>query len=421
MPRLLGCSHGCPAYLRWSRGRFRAGRGPAGRESGGGGRNREWMNGSTDSRPPERAGAAPMRRLSVAAVGAGWAVFVIANAQRIDVVPFFDRLRAAYHVDYAGVGGLLSAYLLGYVLAQVPMGLAVMAAVSGLFALTRQYWLAMCLRFCMGLSGAALYSSTVKQLLGAAPSRGTAMGLLQSGAGAGVVVGLLGLPLLDQVIGLWSAFLLLAAATGLTCVFAGASLPGTDPARRRAASMSQQVASIVRDRCFRYIAACNALTLFSVYGITAWVPTYLIAEFHLRSAAAGGVAALINVGLAVTSPATGAVSDRLGARAPVVTAGVGALAAAFALLAAVHRVAGVVASAVVAGLGIALTLPILTTMTTDMFGVARAGVAISLNLAVSQVASTISGVLFGLLLDATGSFRLLWTVGLAVALAALVL
>ncbi|GEM_PF-703556 len=398
-----------------------------------------WMNGSTNSGPsqrtgPTRAGISSTRRLSVAAVGAGWAVFVIANAQRIDVVPFFDRLRVVYHVDYAGVGALLSAYLLGYVLAQVPMGLAadnlptrrvtigglaIMTIVSGLFAVTRQYWLAVLLRFCMGLSGAALYSSTVKQLLGAAPSRGAAMGLLQSGAGAGVVVGLLGLPLLDQAIGLWPAFLLLAAATGLTCVFAGACLPGAAPARRRAGSMSQQIAGVVRDRCFRYIATCNALTLFGVYGITAWVPTYLIDDFQMRRAAAGGVAALINVGLAIASPVSGALSDRLGACAPVVIAGVSALAAAFALLAVVHNVAGVIVSAVVAGLGIALTLPILTTMTTDMFGVARAGVAISLNIAVSQIASTISGVLFGMLLDATGSFRLLWSVGLAVVLAAL--
>ena len=64
------------------------------------------------------------RRLQMAALGAGWSVFVIANAQRIDVVPFFTGLRADYGVDYAGVGALLSAYLLGYVLGQVPMGLA---------------------------------------------------------------------------------------------------------------------------------------------------------------------------------------------------------------------------------------------------------------------------------------------------------
>jgi len=47
-------------------------------------------------------------------------------------------------------------------------------------------------------------------------------------------------------------------------------------------------------------------------------------------------------------------------------------------------------------------------------------VAVSLNLAVGQVASTISGVLFGYVLDATRSFTLVWLLGLAVALAGFV-
>src|SRR5579864_5948400 len=98
---------------------------------------------------------------------AAWGVFFIANAQRIDVVPFFNDLRAVYHVDYAGVGGLLSAYLLGYVLAQIPAGLAAdnlparrvtitglaaMAVASPLFGLTASYRTALVLRFLMGIA-----------------------------------------------------------------------------------------------------------------------------------------------------------------------------------------------------------------------------------------------------------------------------
>jgi MFS family permease len=65
--------------------------------------------------------------------------------------------------------------------------------------------------------------------------------------------------------------------------------------------------------------------------------------------------------------------------------------------------------------GLALTLPIITTLTTEVFGIGRAGIAVSLNLAFGQIASTISGVLFGYILDATGSFTTVWIVGLAVA------
>ncbi len=91
------------------------------------------------------------------------------------------------------------------------------------------------------------------------------------------------------------------------------------------------------------------------------------------------------------------------------------LALAFFLLVAIPGAAWVAASAALAGIGLALTLPIITTLTTEMFGIQRAGLAVSLNLAVGQVASTISGVLFGYILDATGSFARVWSVGLAVA------
>ncbi len=362
-------------------------------------------------------------------------MFVIANAQRIDVVPFFNDLRPYYDVDYTGVGALLSAYLLGYVLAQVPMGLAadnlptrrvtlsglaLIAVTSGLFALTRQYWSAMLLRFLMGVSGAALYSSTVKLLLGIAPSRGAAMGVLQSGAGTGMIVGLFGLPLLAQVVGLRPAFLAVAAASAAALAYAAICLPSAAERRAAAGTIGQQVGDIMRDRYFVYLASCSFLALFSAYGIMAWLPTYLRSDFRFTSAAAGAVTSLLNVGLAVASPWAGALSDRFGVRGPVIVSGFGTLALAFALLLGVHSATFVGVTAAVGGVGLALTLPILTTMTTDVFGVERAGVAVSLNLTVGQVASTISGVLFGLLLDATGSFRLVWSVGIAVAAAGLV-
>jgi MFS transporter, DHA2 family, methylenomycin A resistance protein len=159
------------------------------------------------------------------------------------------------------------------------------------------------------------------------------------------------------------------------------------------------------------------LALFSAYGITAWLPTYLSNVFGFSRTAAGGLVAVVNVALLAASPFAGTLSDRLGARTPVILAGFGVLAASFALLAGVRSAAGVAVSAVLAGTGLALTLPVLTTLTTELFGIERAGVAVSLNLAVGQVASTISGVLFGYVLDATRSFTLVWLLGLAIALA----
>jgi predicted MFS family arabinose efflux permease len=363
---------------------------------------------------------------------AAWGIFFIANAQRIDVVPFFNDLRAVYHVDYAGVGGLLSAYLLGYVLAQIPAGLAAdnvptrlvtlaglacMTATSALFALTGGYATALVLRGLMGLSGAALYSSTVKLMLGIAPNRGAAMGVLQSGAGAGMVAGLFLMPLASQWVGVRAAFLGLAAATAAVLAASAMWLPAGAPSSRGREPALRQIAGIAGQRTFVVLSASVFLALFSAYGITAWLPTYLANVFGFSRTAAGALVAVVNVALLAASPLAGSMSDRLGARAPVILTGFGILVASFALLAGVRTAVGVAASTLLAGTGLALTLPILTTLTTELFGMERAGVAVSLNLAVGQVASTISGVLFGYVLDATHNFTVVWLLGLAIALA----
>jgi len=366
---------------------------------------------------------------------AAWGVFFIANAQRIDVVPFFNDLRALYHIDYAGVGGLLSAYLLGYVLAQIPAGLAAdnlparrvtlaglacMTVTSALFALTGRYASALAMRFLMGLSGAALYSSTVKLMLGVAPNRGAAMGILQSGAGAGMIAGLFLMPLASQWTGVPAAFLALAAATAVVLVAGTVWLPAGAPRRAAGEPALRQIAGIAGQRTFAALSGSVFLALFSAYGITAWLPTYLANVFGFGRTAAGAMVAVVNVALLAASPFAGTLSDRLGARSPVILTGFAVLVASFAILAGVHSAAGVAVTTLLAGTGLALTLPILTTLTTELFGIDRAGVAVSLNLAVGQVASTISGVLFGYVLDATGSFSLVWLLGLGVALAGFV-
>jgi len=381
------------------------------------------------------ANAAPTdtrQRFGAHGAAVGWAIFAVANAQRIAVVPFFTEFRHYYHTNYTAVGALLSAYLLGYLLAQVPMGLAadnlptrrvtlaglaLICLTSGLFAITGSYWTAMGLRFLMGVSGAALYASTVKLLLGSASRRGAAMGVLQSGAGTGMIVGLFVLPLAAQLTELRTAFLGLAAASGAVLVYGAVFLPPGARADAAGGTMGEQLGTVIRERRFPYFAASTFLILFGSYGLTAWLPTYLRVSFQFTGAAAGAVVSLKNVALAVVSPWAGVLSDRLGVRAPVILAGFGVLALAFAILLGTHTAGMVWVSAVVSGIGTALTLPVVTTSIADVFGIQRAGLAVSFNLAVGQIASTISGVLFGYLLDLTGRFDLLWGLGMVVALA----
>jgi len=367
----------------------------------------------------------------VPALVAGFAVFTLANAQRIAVVPFFNEFRRTFGIDYMAAGGLLSAYLLGYVLAQIPAGLAadnlptrhvtvaglaMLALTSALFAVSDRLGPALLLRGLMGVSAAALYSSTVKLTLGGtATRRGAAMGLLQSGAGTGMVVGLFAMPLLAQATSVRTAFLAMAAFSCATLLYAALCLPRRAVGLPGAEPLVAQVGRIVTRRQFVYLSGCASLALFSAYGVTAWIPTYLRNGFGFTIASSGAVASLINVALVVASPFAGMLSDRFDARASAIVIGFAVLISAFFLLVALPSPIWVAASAALAGIGLALTLPIITTLTTEMFGLQRAGIAVSLNLAVGQVASTISGVLLGYILDATGSFTRVWSVGLAVA------
>src|SRR5207248_2991354 len=78
-------------------------------------------------------------------------------------------------------------------------------------------------------------------------------------------------------------------------------------------------------RHFLYLSSCAFLALFSAYGVTAWLPTYLRNDFGFGSALAGGVASIVNVALIVASPAVGGLSDRLGSRTAVMPTRYGAL------------------------------------------------------------------------------------------------
>jgi MFS transporter, NNP family, nitrate/nitrite transporter len=247
------------------------------------------------------------------------------------------------------------------------------------------------------------------------------MGMLQSGAGAGTVAALFLMPLASQRAAISTVFLAAAAATAVALGASVLWLPRGAVRRSAAAEPAlRQIAGIAGQRTFLYLSGCVFLALFSTYGITAWLPTYAANTLGFSRTAAGGLVAIVNVALLAASPLAGTLSDRTGARTPGIIAGFGALAAAFALLAAVPTAAAAIISTIVAGTGLAFTLPILTTLTTEVFGIERAGVAVSLNLAVGQVASTISGVLFGSVLDATRSFPVVWLLGLGLALAGFV-
>lgn len=141
-------------------------------------------------------------------------IHLTAFTQRMDVVPFLVDLRDVYHVGYAEVGGLVSAFLLGYALFQIPagsladryspkllilIGVLVMLVTSIIFVFVHSLLFALVLRFLMGVSSAMLFSPGIKLISSYTPkrTRGSSLGMMEGGAGMGMLITLTVFPILS--------------------------------------------------------------------------------------------------------------------------------------------------------------------------------------------------------------------------------
>ncbi|MHB8647261.1 MAG: MFS transporter, partial [Thermomicrobiales bacterium] len=170
------------------------------------------------------------------------AMLVVHNAQRTGVVPLFTDLQPRFGVDYAGIGTLFAAYVLGYATFQAIVGLvgdrfnarsllltglALSALFSAIFASTRNYELALVARFLLGATGAFLYTPAMKLgiTLFAPEERGRVMGILQSGAGLGAVGALILVPIGVARFGMTGGLFALPFFTAVILIVAVIMLP----------------------------------------------------------------------------------------------------------------------------------------------------------------------------------------------------
>jgi MFS family permease len=373
------------------------------------------------------------RQINARAVAPQWPALAILssnlalhNLQRFAPVTLYDEFRVLWRTDYTGAGELFAAYLISYALMLFPMGaladridnkkLLIFGAAlnfgsSALFAFAPNLGLAMVARVLLGISGALLYVPSVRYVVTSfdKKSRGKAMGWVQFGAGVGQVAGLIMIPAAAVRSGLITAFLLPAFFAALLVIGQVATLRGTHaaPAARK------PVSSVFASAGFTPFLAFVFLAFLANYAISGWLPTYLRHDFGLAPTHAGMAAALSAIALSVCSPLAGTLSDRLGARKPVLLAGSLVSAVCFAIMAFSHDLRTIVLAAFLKGAASALTIPVAQMFAGEVFAAAGAGVAVGFTSTTGQLASSASGPLFGLALDETSSFSALWTVALA--------
>jgi MFS family permease len=125
----------------------------------------------------------------------------------------------------------------------------------------------------------------------------------------------------------------------------------------------------------------------------------------------------MTVALSVCSPLAGVASDRLGKRTPVLVAGSIMAGVGFTVFIVSHSAWAVLAAALLLGVSMAFTVPVLMIMVGEMFGQAGPGFSVSVAGTVGQVSSSLSGLVFGYALQVSSSFAVVWGLALVCTIA----
>jgi predicted MFS family arabinose efflux permease len=286
-----------------------------------------------------------------------------------------------------------------------------------LFAFAESYPVALVARLMLGAAGAFLYVPAVRFVVTGFPRerRGAVMGVVEMGAGAGAVFSLAILPLLAGSMDLRGSFLCLALLSVLTLVGILAGLPRIEggPEGRRARIPAL---SILRERSFFHLAAFHFLGMLAVYAVLGWLPTYYRNQLGFSPFEAGLISGLVTVALSLASPLAGWASDRLGGRRPILLLGTALTTACFAVFLLEGPMALILGTTFLVGAGMAMTIPVLVVLVGESFAQERAGTAVSVVGTIGQISSSLSGVVFGWALQATGGFAAVWGLALLLSL-----
>lgn len=344
------------------------------------------------------------------------------NANRFGIAGLFGPLRGRFRGAYTAVGNLFSAYPLAYACSQIPVGYLAdridprrlilagtsLATLTGIvFAVTDSYGLAFAVRLVAGACGALIYTPAMTFGIASFPAarRGAAIGAAYTGVGLGTATSLAVLPPLVERIGLTGGLLCLAGFGALMTVLSpiGLSLRCHERARGRGSAID-----LLRQRAFLCFLGFSFLGFFVTYAILTWLPAYLSDALGVPPGRAGALAALVNVSMTLSSPLVGKLSDVVSSRRRVLEAGALSSLAALVILAMTRSVPLTLLASILAGVASAMTTAPMMVFVSERFGEGTAGLAVGMVLAIGQTGSSLSGVVFGPLLDLTGSFASIW-------------
>jgi NNP family nitrate/nitrite transporter-like MFS transporter len=254
----------------------------------------------------------------------GLATLSIMNAAYTNVL---DSIKADLSLTYTWTGALMSAYFVGYTLGQIPWGILsdrygsrpiMSLSVLGvslstlLFGFSETVLYAVAIRFMTGLLGAGIFVPGVKLVSGwfNSDERGTALGILNIGGSAGMILASWAVPLVSLRTG-WNLGLTLTGAMGIgsaaTCYLL---LKDREPN-----SNNLNLKDLPVDRReFWFLSFMQFIRLGSYYTFIAWMPLMLREDYGFTVIATSSAMSLLNLAGMLSNPLGGIISDRLGER-----------------------------------------------------------------------------------------------------------
>ncbi|HEY8601047.1 MAG TPA: MFS transporter [Thermomicrobiales bacterium] len=358
-------------------------------------------------------------------------MLIVHNAQRMSVVPVFDALRERYGIDYAGVGTLFAAYVLGYAIFQTVIGLsgdrfdprrllltglALSALWSALFAFASDFHLALILRFLLGATSALLYTPamTLGILLFDRAQRGRVLGTIQVGAGVGMGGALIVVPVVLSRAGFSASFLTLPVFAVLLLALASRLLPATAPRERTVRPAGDQ--SLAQRPDFWNLIAMNFSGMLASYGLLTWLPTYLTRDYGFSAVEAGSLSALLNAAMLLSAPIIGLLVDQRGGRIGVLAVGSMMTVLCYMTIVPHQPLPVIVLIAILIGISMSATTAPMMLFGGERFGAADTSRVVGLFSSAAQVGAALAGSLFGVLLARYDSFPLIWATCAALAL-----
>ncbi|WP_409288284.1 MFS transporter [Peribacillus sp. SCS-37] len=354
-------------------------------------------------------------------------IHFLALSHRMEVVPFLVDLKGMYHVGFTEVGGLLSAFLLGYAIFQIPagiladryspislivLGLSLMMISSIIFSLTHFLYLALFLRFMMGASAAMIFSPAIKLISIHSPreKRGLSIGILEGAAAVGSLLTLTVFPILSIYVE-WNTLFLLLSILLLPTLLVFLKVPkGENTSEIGKKKVQPRVfLNLLKDKKIHRLLGISFFGLFGLSGFLSWMPTYLETSMGYTKQEAGLVMAIMMIAQIIGAPLSGRLSDLMGKRKSTLMFG-SILAAGCCLWLIFLNDTGKYFTAFLIGIAISWSLAPMLTLATELVHVNSAGSLISIMNTVGQLGSAISGYVFGMLYDTFGSFQIIWIV-----------